>query len=142
MAAIFYQTTHCADLPCRSRIEWLGEDDCAKLNEQLALAGQKPLKEKLFREMYRKDLARYCLLYHEGVPVTRGAVEPYSPQAWEAGDIRTVPDWRGKGFAKEMLQFLTQYIISHGKTATCHTEDDNLAMQAVIEFTGYQELKQ
>jgi len=140
MAEIRYQITRCKEAPCRSRIEWLGEDDSAKLNKHLVLAGQKPIKDKQFREMYRKGIARYCLLYHDGLPVARGAVEPYSEHAWEAADIRTANAYRGRGFAKEMLRFLTQHILAQGKIATCRTEEDSFAMQTVIKFVGYEEM--
>jgi len=137
MAEIVYQLSEYTAVPCRARIEWLGENDSALLNEHLLLAGQQPMKDRHFRKTYRKGIACYCLLWHDGLPVARGAVEPYSEQAWEAADIRTAVDYRGRGFATEILRFLTQYIITHGKIATCRTEEDNYAMQKAIAAVGY-----
>ena len=109
-------------------------------NEHLILVGQQPGKDKWLREIYQAGIARYCLLYHDGLPVARGAVEPLNDNVWEAADMRIAKVYRGKGFAKEMLRFLSQYIIEHGKIASCRTEEDNEAMQAVIKSIGYKEM--
>ena len=142
MAEILYKLKNYSDFPCKSNVTWLTENDMAKLNEHLILAGQKPGKDDYLREMQDKGIARYCLLYHHGIPVARGAVEPYSNEMWEAADIRTVRAFRNKGFAKEILRFLSRYIIEHGKIATCRTEEDNFAMQNVIKSIGYGEMEQ
>jgi len=140
MAEIIYQLKQYTDAPHQSNIVWLAENDIDKLNEHLILAEQKPSKDDdWFKEMYQAGVARYCLLYHDGLPVARGAVEPLSEQVWEAADIRTAKAYRSKGFAKEILRFLSQYIIEHGKIASCRTEEDNEAMHNVIKSIGYKE---
>ena len=141
MAEILYKLTNYSDLPCKSNVIWLTGNDMARLNEHLILAGQKPRNDDFIREMRDKGIARYCMLYHHGIPVARGAVEPYSNEIWEAADIRTVGAFRNKGFAKEILRFLSRYIIEHGKIATCPTEEDNFAMQNVIKSIGYEEMQ-
>lgn len=140
MAEIIYQLTKYTDSPYQSDIVWLTEDDMEKLNKHLVFAGQKPGSEDWLKKMYQANTARYCLLYYNGLPVARGAVEPYCEHAWEAADIRTVKEYRGRGFAKEILRFLSQYIIDHGKIATCRTEEENYAMQKVIKAINYKEL--
>ena len=119
-------------------VEWLTESDYEKFNAHLLLVGQGTISQEKFHDFYK--FARYCLLYHEGLPVARGAIEPYSENAWEAADIRTAKEYRCKGYAKEIMRFLSQYIIDHGKTATCRTEEDNVAMQKVIKSIGYTEV--
>ena len=123
--------------PMKHDIEWLSENDSEKLNAHLVLAGQKPMEDERYRALYRNGVARYCLLYNNGVPVARGAVEPYSEDAWEAADIRTAREYRRRGFAKEILRFLSREILAHKKIATCRTEEDNLPMQKVLQFVGY-----
>ena len=146
ISEILYQLTDFTDLnnsagSDNTRIEWLTENDSAKFNEHLVLAGQNPGDDKWFRGMYRNGTARYCLLYYNELPVARGAIEPYSEQSWEAADIRTAKDYRCKGFAKEILRFLSQSIIvEHGRIATCRTEKHNIAMQKVMNYIGYKEL--
>ena len=142
MAEIIYQLTEYTDMPHQARIEWLTEADMTKMNEHLVLAGQKQRNDNWLREIYQKGIARYCLLYHDGFPIARGAVEPYSEEAWEAADIRTAKAYRSNGFAKEILRFLSRYIIEYGKIATCRTEEDNTAMQKVIKSLEYKEIEQ
>jgi len=123
--------------PNHHNIEWLSENDSEKLNEHLVLAGQKPMEDEQYRDLSRKGVARYCLLYDNGVPVARGAVEPYSEDAWEAADIRTAREYRGRGFAKEVLRFLSREILAHKKIATCRTEKNNIPMQRALQSIGY-----
>ena len=137
MAEIIYYLREYKPLPCGARIQWLTEDDCGKLNEHLVLCGQQPMADEKFRALYRQGIARYCLLYADGIPVTRGAVEPYSDEAWEAADIRTVRAFRSKGYAKDMLRFLSRIIQEHGKIVSCRTDEDNFAMQKVLEAIGF-----
>ncbi len=80
----------------------------------------------------------YYLLYVGDKPVARCAVEKYSDDAWEAADVKTVPEYRNKGFSKEIVSFVTQKILEQGKTATCSTLPNNYAMLNVINSLGFQ----
>ena len=140
MAEIIYQLKQYVDVPHHSNIVWLSENEMNKFNEHLVLVGQKPGNDDWLKVIYKAGIARYCLLYHDGLPVARGAIEPLNDDVWEAADMRTAKAYRGRGFAKEMLRFLSQYIIEHGKIASCRTEDDNKSMQAVIKSIGYEEM--
>jgi len=137
MAEILYKLEQSPAQPCSACIQWLNANDYKEFNRHLRLAGQKTHGRRIFKGYYDKGIARYCLLYCDGLPVARGAIEPYSEQAWEAADIRTAREYRNRGFAKEMLLFLSRYILEHGKTATCRTEEHNTAMQKVILSIGY-----
>ena len=141
MAEIIYHLKQYTAAPHQSNIVWLGENDMDKFNQHLVLVGQQPGRDDWLKEMHDTGIARYCLLYHDGLPVARGAVEPLNADVWEAADMRTAKAYHGRGFAKEMLRFLSQYIIQHGKIASCRTEADNDAMQAVIKSIGYREAK-
>ncbi|MCL2532208.1 MAG: GNAT family N-acetyltransferase [Oscillospiraceae bacterium] len=137
MAEVVYCLNAYVGEPCKSQVKWLGENDVAQLNAHLHLCEQSPMDESQFRALYQQNIARYCLLYIDGVPVARGAVERYSENTWEAADIRVARKYRGKGLAKEMLRFLSQHIIAYGKIATCRTQEDNVAMQKIIHAVGY-----
>ena len=76
MAEIIYQLRQYTGAPHRSSIVWLGENEMGKFNEHLVLVGQQPGKDEWLKEIYQAGIARYCLLYHDGLPVARGAVEP------------------------------------------------------------------
>jgi predicted GNAT family acetyltransferase len=70
--------------------------------------------------------------------VSCAAVWRYSPQCWEVAAVSTLPDFRRQGYAKRVVSFITEYILSSGKLATCGTDDDNLAMIATALSVGFQ----
>ena len=110
----------------------------AIFNEHLKLSKQNQIDDiKWLDNLLYEESIKYCILFHCDLPVARGAIEPYSDNAWEAADIRSADEYRGKGFAKEILSFLSKYIIENGRIATCRTEDDNHAMLNVIKSLGY-----
>lgn len=84
--------------------------------------------------------ADYYQLFHDGVPVATGCIEKYSFEFWEAADIRTVKEYRNRGFGFQMTAFLTNLIAASGKTATCRTLPENISMNRVIEKCGYRKL--
>ncbi len=80
---------------------------------------------------------QYYLLYEDNKPVARCAIEKYSDRAWEAADVKTVPEYRNKGFSKELVSFVTQKILEQDKIATCSTLPSNTAMLNVIRSLGF-----
>ncbi len=82
----------------------------------------------------------YFQLYQDGIPAARGCIERYSFAFWEAADIRTYEEFRGKGFGTAMTAYLTNRIVAAGKTATCRTRPENVPMRCVIEKCGYERL--
>lgn len=82
----------------------------------------------------------YFQLYVDGIPAARGCIEKYSFEFWEAADIRTEKQFRGRGYGTLITAFLTDRIVGSGKTATCRTLPENAAMNRVIEKCGYRKL--
>ena len=80
----------------------------------------------------------YCALFVNERIVASAAVEKYSEDKWETGDVRVLRDERNKGYAKQICYFVTKYILENNKTATCHTEEHNIAMQKVIDALGFK----
>lgn len=86
-----------------------------------------------------KDI-EYFQLYHNHIPAARGCIEKYSYAFWEAADIKTYAEYRGQGFGSAMTAYLTNKILSSGKTATCRTLPKNGPMNRILEKAGYQRL--
>lgn len=82
----------------------------------------------------------YYQLYVDGIPAARGCIEHYSFEFREAADIRTEKEFCGRGYGTLITAYLTDRIVSSGKTATCRTLPENIAMNRVIEECGYQKL--
>ena len=82
----------------------------------------------------------YFQMYVDDIPVARGCIERYSYEFWEAADIRTSPEFRCLGYGHAITVFLTNQIVSCGKTATCRTLPENNGMNRIIERCGYKKL--
>jgi GNAT superfamily N-acetyltransferase len=57
--------------------------------------------------------------------------------AWEVGAVQTREDAQRKGYGKQIVSFITKYILDSGKYATCNTQENNLAMQKTAVSVGF-----
>jgi predicted GNAT family acetyltransferase len=108
-----------------------------------------PLAEAYWRELgqtlTRKtwDMAHQFGYTYAGIQafgrlISCAAVWRYSPQCWEVAAVSTMPGYRRQGYAKRVVSFITEYILSSGKVVTCSTDDDNQAMIATAKSVGFQ----
>jgi len=79
----------------------------------------------------------YCAVFAGERIVATAAVEKYSTDKWETGDVRVMRSERGKGYAKQICYFVTKFILDNGFIATCRTEEDNIPMRKVINSLGF-----
>lgn len=91
-------------------------------------------------QKWHNDGTEYYLLFIDGKPVSRCAIERYSDDAWEAADVKTAAEYRNKGLSKELVHYVTQKILEQGKTSTCRTQKNNLPMIEVINAIGYKKI--
>lgn len=127
----------------KHEIKIVGLEELNVFNEHLKLC--KPKHKRLFfKGVSAKDWkswydegTEYYLLFIDGKPVARCAIERYSDTAWEAADVKTVTEYRNKGLSKEIVSFVTRKILEQGKIATCSTMPDNYAMLKVIKTLGF-----
>ena len=82
----------------------------------------------------------YCGLIKNGKMIARAAAEKYLDEKWETGDVRVWVSERGNGYAKQICYFVTKFILSSNKIATCRTEEHNAAMQSVINALGFKKI--
>ena len=126
----------------KSEIRWLKQPDdlypmhlFAKDRNPDAVFNEKESLD-FFQKWYDKGCI-YCALFVDERIVATAAVEKYSIDKWETGDVRVLRSERNKGYAKQICYFVTKFILKNGKTATCCTEEDNIAMQKVIHALGF-----
>ncbi|MEY2469433.1 MAG: FR47-like protein, partial [Actinomycetota bacterium] len=60
-------------------------------------------------------------IVQDGVLVARAARWAYSDEAWELAGVITLPERRGEGLGRSACSFITESIVTAGRTATCHT---------------------
>ena len=86
------------------------------------------------------DDGEYFALFHDGTLAAFGSVESYSFAFREAASVRVMPAFRGRGYGRAVTAFLTDRIVSAGKTATCRTLPENGPMNRIIRACGYRRL--
>lgn len=84
--------------------------------------------------------AEYFRLFEGEIPVAQGCIKRYSFEFWEAADIKTEEIHQCKGYEEAITAFLTNKIITAGKTATCRTLPENAETNRILEKCGYEKL--
>ena len=132
-----------ADIPQTNEIRRLSIEDRAIFNRHLGLCRQAraSVSEEEWQRWNAEGIEFY-MLFADGIPVARCSIEKYSEDKWEAADVRTVREYRGRGYAREIVAHVTRLILAQGKTATCRTLSENAAMLRVMETVGYQRLSE
>lgn len=70
--------------------------------------------------------------------VAWAAVKPLSDIAWDIS-IQTLPEYRGRGFARSVASSAVKYIFENGKLATWGTDTTNTASLKTARSVGFQE---
>lgn len=68
------------------------------------------------------------------------AVWRFSEECWELAAVTTLESHRRRGYAKQTASFVTAHILEEGRSASCSTNDDNMAMIATAESVGYRRI--
>ena len=83
---------------------------------------------------------QYAALVREGQILSCAAAWRYSDEAWEVAAVGTLDGFRRQRYAMRVVAFVTAYILAAGRAATCHTGEDNAAMQATARRVGFREI--
>ena len=143
MAEILYQYLNKAfdgQSSADKDIRWLTEEDYDIFVQHLALCGQKPISVEVWENICRKGIP-YCGLFKDGTMIARACREIITPDQWEIADVRVVKDYRNQGYAYRICSFVLSFILEEGKRPTIRTEEDNFAMQKVIDKLGFTKCK-
>lgn len=117
-------------------IRWLNQADYPIFCDHLRLCNQKLISPELWEQMYHNG-TMYCGLFIEHEMVARACVEKYSETAWEVADVRTAKEFRNHGYAYQLCLFVLEFINNAKILATMRTEEDNFAMQSIINKLGF-----
>ena len=138
MPEIIYKYTPSAPRPSvpSADIRWLTPADYPIFAEHLTLCGQRPISEDVWHEICDEGTI-YCGLFTDGIMTARACREILSDGVWEISDVRTAQDYRSRGQALAVCDFVLEYILGAGKTPSIRTEEHNIAMQKVIAKLGF-----
>ena len=99
-------------------------------------------KEEYFKGGIPYDMWDDYVIWDNGKIVSRAAIWKYSQTKWEVAAVSSLPEYRGKGYGEMLVGHCTAIILSHGKVATCTTNDTNIAIRGLLEKVGFTETKQ
>lgn len=74
----------------------------------------------------------------DGKVVSWAGVKPFSGIAWDL-TIQTLPEYRGRGFAKSAVSAAVKYILENGKVATWGADRTNIASLCTAHSVGFQD---
>ncbi len=89
-----------------------------------------------WRQLYAEGY-RYCALLKDGHSVAVAGLWPRTESEWEVIAVGTAPAHRNRGYARGIVTFVTQEILSVGRFAGITTRHDNSPMLRVIERLGF-----
>lgn len=72
----------------------------------------------------------------EGLPVSACFIYPNYQNIWEVAGVRTPEEFRGKGYAKEVVKTALRYIIDNGYVPRYQLESSNLASLKLAKSIG------
>lgn len=75
------------------------------------------------------------VVYHDSTPVACGAMKPFADGTMEIKRMFVLPEYRGQGFAKEVLSTLEQWA-SEMNISSCVLETGKRQPEAIALYTG------
>lgn len=113
------------------RVRWLADADFSYMNEfwNMDLETWNGAKEAGFT---------YCAIIEDNKILSVAAVWKYSEKKWEAAAVNTRKGYENRGLAKQVVSFVTAYILKQEKTPTLTTGEGNEAMRSVAVSLGYR----
>lgn len=69
--------------------------------------------------------------------VSSAAAWKFSDEAWDVAAVGTLEGFHGRGLAKEVVSFVTAYILENDRIAVTATGDDSVAMAATAKRVGF-----
>ena len=120
-------------------VKWWALDDWAEAGKAYngMWPGQEFWPQGEWRDLYAQGY-RYCAFVRDGRSLAMAGLWPRSEREWEVIAVGTAPTCRSRGYAKAVVTFVTDEILSHGRSATITTRCDNIPMLRVIDYLGFR----
>ena len=80
----------------------------------------------------------YCAVVEDDRILSVAAVWKYSDESWEVAAVNTGKGYENRGLAKQVVSFVTEYILKSGRKVTLTTDKENKAMRKVAEDLGFE----
>jgi RimJ/RimL family protein N-acetyltransferase len=120
-----------------TRARWLQKDTDYEVAQWYWEQFQSPITLSEWITAHRYGY-QYAVITENGKPITCAGVWRFSDVAWEVAAVSTLVPFRKRGYAKQVVSFVTAYILGANRLATCSTNEDNVAMIATAKSVGFQ----
>ena len=120
-------------------VRWLDQTVDYELAKHYWQALGYPLSQRTWRSAHEYGY-RYAAIIKNDQIISCAGEWRFSEDCGEIAAVSTLEQYRRRGASKQVVAFITDYILSKGKTATCSTDDDNIAMIATAKSVGYREI--
>lgn len=114
-----------------NKVRWLNEDDFHYMNEFCNMNIETWNGAK-------KEGYTYCAIIEDDKIISLAAVWKYSTDKWETAAVNTRKNHENRGLAKQVVSFITDYILSQNKIPTLTTGENNIPMRKVAETIGFK----
>lgn len=118
-------------------VRWLDRDGDYPLAADFWRKTNAPLAQDAWVEANDQYGYRYAAVVLDGKITSVAALLPFSTQAWDVSAVKTDPVWRRQGYGKAVVSFVTDAIVSAGRTATCSTGHENVPMIKTAHSVGF-----
>jgi predicted GNAT family acetyltransferase len=135
----FYCTKQGINLLKLEEIRWLDPDEDYELSRQYWAAFGQKLSQFTWKTANNYGY-QYAGFIIENVIISIAAAWKFSDKVWEVAAVSTLEAYRRLGYSKQVVMFVTKYIIDSGRLASCSTNDNNLPMTATALSIGFQEI--
>ena len=93
-------------------------------------------KEEYFTEGSQANWEDY-VIFENGVIAARAGIWKASDTEWEVAGVITRPEYRGRGYAQQLVRYCVMKILENGKTAVLSTHETNAAMIRAALKAGF-----
>jgi len=121
------------------RVQWLQKDVDYGLARDYWQNSRSPLTHPTWIMAHSIGYQYAAILDQEQV-ISLAGVWRFSDSAWDVAAVSTLEPFQRQGFAKQVVSFVTAYILDANHLATCSTGDTNLAMIATARSVGFQQI--
>ena len=135
---VYFSCTKDTFIPSEmTRVQWLQKDLDYEVAQWYWQQLQSPMTYKTWITAHAYGY-QYAVIMEEDKPITCAGVWRFSDAAWEVAAVSTLAPYRNRGYAKQVVSFVTAYILGANRLATCSTNDENTAMIATAKSIGFQ----
>jgi len=127
--------------PSSEIVELANDDDLDEIyNMMLNLVKDCGLNDVVIKEKVKSNLPDYRLIRDNGIPVSFAAIFKSSDEDKKIACVYTKPEYRGRKFAQQVVNYCVNEIMDQGYFATLNVDQNNPVSYHVYESIGFKKV--